>query len=161
MWWGQNFKKSIRVRQERGNSRILVWYAEGLPRADYQNQYNRPEKDTPVRVRITGLVVDGQKREIEYTVRFIDPNAKHSSGWSALMYAAYYGHAKIVRALDRAGADRSYAKQKWTAARLAEIRGHKQIAAYLKRGQPTHRGIAPAPTGTARTPLLAPPGPVN
>lgn len=71
MVW-QNFKQSIRLRQERGNNGVLVWYPEGLPRAGYQNRYNG------------------------------------------------------VLELLESGADRSYAKQKWTAARFADVRGHKE-----------------------------------
>ncbi|MCB1173968.1 MAG: ankyrin repeat domain-containing protein [Leptospiraceae bacterium] len=183
--------KSITIKKESGNRGLLVWYPVGLPRATYQNQYNKPDKDVNITVTISNLMVDGQARTFTYTVSFIDPqavlqenpetdpakptdstdpdeiettpinpalnlpmlqniykgrteqalgllkqgadpNARSRGGWSALMYAAWFGQSSVVEALLKAKADPDFKHDGWNAAGLARYRKHEQIAQIIE-----------------------------
>lgn len=67
--------KNIALRIEKGNNGIVVWYPSGLPKATHKNEYNKPDRDVPIRVEISNLIVDGKARSVRYTVTFIDPEA--------------------------------------------------------------------------------------
>ncbi len=192
--------KNVSVRQEEGRKDLLVWYPTGLQRATHQNNYNRPDKDVSIEIRITNVVLDGQSKSVEYTVIFIDPeavlkqpseeidseantdtdpdinpdidsdtdtqvsidstlnapllqaiyqgktgqaldllsrgadpNARYKERWTALMYAAYYGHGDTVEELLRRGADASIQLEGWDAAAMAKHQGHDAIAAMISR----------------------------
>jgi len=64
--------------------------------------------------------------------RGVDVNARNKSGMTALMRAAYHGHAQIVRALVRRGADPNLARNdKFTALALAAFFGHTETVRTL------------------------------
>ncbi|HEX6648665.1 MAG TPA: ankyrin repeat domain-containing protein [Pyrinomonadaceae bacterium] len=64
--------------------------------------------------------------------RGIDVNARNKFGMTALMRAAYHGHAQMVRALVRRGADPNLARNdKFTALALAAFFGHTETVRIL------------------------------
>ncbi len=62
----------------------------------------------------------------------VDVNARNKFGMTALMRAAYHGHAQMVRALVRRGADPNLARNdKFTALALAAFFGHTETVRIL------------------------------
>ena len=81
--------------------------------------------------------------------RGADPNARYQDRWTALMYAAYFGHTKIVEDLLRRGADASVTLEGWDARAMAKSQGHDAIATILAKATnqsvqvPRTRGLSP------------------
>lgn len=60
-----------------------------------------------------------------------DPNTVYE-GWSALLYAAYFGRTEIVRALLSHNVNVDFSVDGWNALQLAQERGHSQIVTLLQ-----------------------------
>ena len=65
--------------------------------------------------------------------RKVDPNVRNGQGVSPLMMAAYEGRTQIASTLVEAGADKRLRnKRRETAAEIALVSGHREVAKLLE-----------------------------
>jgi ankyrin repeat protein len=67
-----------------------------------------------------------------------DVNSQDYHGWTALMKAAYGGHAQIALRLLEAGADPTKDHDGWTAKEVADDNGHGAVAHIILEWSQSH-----------------------
>ncbi|WP_244241292.1 ankyrin repeat domain-containing protein [Leptospira perdikensis] len=80
---------------------------------------------------ITAIYEGNEKEAISLLNQGADPNAMYE-GWSALLYAAYFGRTDAVKALISYQVNTDFTVDGWNALRLSEVRGHIQIFTLLE-----------------------------
>ena len=93
------------------------------PAVKINPQYNRP---------MLIAIYEGRSGDaFAYLKKGADPNAKYG-GWSALMFAAYYGYGDLVKDLLRRGADANHSHERWDALALAQYRRNSAVVKILR-----------------------------
>ncbi|MEQ9362787.1 MAG: ankyrin repeat domain-containing protein [Leptospirales bacterium] len=76
-----------------------------------------------------------------------DPDARYKGGWTALMYAAWFGHENAVAALLKAKANAALKHKGWDAAGFAQHREHTAIVRMIEEHSGTRASV---PAGRQR-----------
>ncbi|MCB1174458.1 MAG: ankyrin repeat domain-containing protein, partial [Leptospiraceae bacterium] len=101
---------------------------------DPDEDVSRPDQINPAyNLPMIKAARAGNTRAVrDYLAKGADPNADFK-GWTALMYAAYYGHLDMVKTLIAYKADASRKAGSWDATALAQHSNHAQIVLLLER----------------------------
>ncbi|MCR9141612.1 MAG: ankyrin repeat domain-containing protein [bacterium] len=76
---------------------------------------------------------DGDAKAVRDLLRRgADPNARYRGAWTAMMYAAWFGHKDVVAALLDARADAGLKYKGWNAAGFAKHRKHDKIVQLIE-----------------------------
>ncbi|WP_232369378.1 ankyrin repeat domain-containing protein [Leptospira abararensis] len=102
------------------------------PNETFEPQPTNVKIDPTLGKPMIAAIYEGNEKEvISLLNQGADPNALYE-GWSALLYAAYFGRTDSVKALISHKVNTEFSVDGWNALQLSEVRGHGEIVTLLK-----------------------------